>query len=110
MGTDARGSWLVLTNHGNVLLCIARDPDVRISEIADLVGIGERAAHRIVRDLVAAGYLTRTKDGRRNHYEINRHAHLRHPLFRNLEIGPLLDVLDTNAADAFVEPRRAADQ
>jgi DNA-binding transcriptional regulator PaaX len=88
-----RATWFVLTNHGNVLLCIARDPTIRISEIARSVGIGERAAHKIVADLVAEGFLVRFKEGRRNRYEINRKAHLRHPLFADLEIGPLLDVL-----------------
>ena len=84
-------SWVFLSNHGNVLLCIARDPRIRISEIADSVGIGERAAQKIVADLVADGYLVRTKEGRRNRYEINSRARLRHPLFADLEIGPFLD-------------------
>ena len=89
----SRSTWLVLTNHGNVLLCIARDPTIRISEIATRVGIGERAAQKIVADLVADTFLVRIKEGRRNRYEVNRKAHLRHPLFADLEIGPLLDVL-----------------
>ena len=76
-----------------MLLCVARNPDVRISEIAALVGIGQRAAQKIVADLIADGYLLRTKEGRRNRYDVNRRAHLRHPLFADLEIGPLLDVL-----------------
>ena len=91
--TSPHSTWFVLTNHGNVLLCVAREPTIRISEIADKVGVGERAAQRIVADLVAEGYLVRIKEGRRNRYEINRSAHLRHPLFADLEIGPLLDVL-----------------
>jgi predicted DNA-binding transcriptional regulator YafY len=91
--TDGRSNWVFLSNHGNVLLCIARDPQIRISEIADKVGIGERAAQKIVADLVAEGYVVRSKEGRRNRYEINPHAHLRHPLFANLEVGPLLDAL-----------------
>ena len=86
-------TWFVLTNHGNVLLCIAREPTIRISEIADKVGIGERATQKIVADLVSEGFLVRIKEGRRNRYEINRNAHLRHALFADLEIGPLLDVL-----------------
>jgi hypothetical protein len=89
----ARPTWFVLTNHGNVLLCVARDPTIRISEIARSVGIGERAAQKIVADLVAEGFVVRIKEGRRNRYEIDRSAHLRHPLFADLEIGPLLDVL-----------------
>lgn len=90
---DGRPSWVFLSNHGNVLLCIARDPQVRISELADKVGIGERAAQKIVADLVADGYVVRTKEGRRNRYAINSRAHLRHPLFADLEIGSLLDAL-----------------
>jgi predicted transcriptional regulator len=89
----SHGDWLFLSNHGNVLLCLARDPTVRISQIAQLVGIGERAAQKIVTDLVGEGYVVRTKQGRRNRYEINRRGHLRHPLFSDLEIGPLIDVL-----------------
>ena len=91
--TGPRSTWFVLTNHGNVLLCIAREPTIRISEIADKVGIGERAAQKIVADLATEGFLVRIKEGRRNRYEINRKAHLRHPLFADVEIGPLLDVL-----------------
>lgn len=89
----SRSTWFVLTNHGNVLLCVAREPTIRISEIADKVGIGERAAQKIVADLAADGYLVRIKEGRRNRYEVNRKAHLRHPLFTDLEVGPLIDVL-----------------
>jgi DNA-binding MarR family transcriptional regulator len=89
----SKPTWFVLTKHGNVLLCVARDPTIRISEIARSVGIGERAAQKIVADLAAAGFLVRIKEGRRNRYEINRSAHLRHPLFADLEVGPLLDVL-----------------
>jgi Winged helix-turn-helix DNA-binding len=88
-----RPSWLFLSNHGYVLLCIARDPSIRISELADRVGIGERAAQKIIADLVTDGYLTRTKDGRRNRYTVNRGAQLRHPLFSDLSIGPLIDAL-----------------
>lgn len=89
-----RKAWRVLTNHGNVLLCIARNPEARTRDIAELVGITERAAQRIVADLTAGGYLSVTKDGRRNHYAVNRTGRLRHPLFQDLEIGPLLDVLN----------------
>jgi predicted transcriptional regulator len=88
-----RSTWLVLTNYGNVLLCVARDPTIRISELADRVGIGERAAQKIIGDLIRDGYLLRVKEGRRNRYEVNRSADLRHPLLGDLEIGPLLDAL-----------------
>ncbi|HTP22408.1 MAG TPA: winged helix-turn-helix domain-containing protein [Solirubrobacteraceae bacterium] len=91
--TATRPSWLFLSNHGYVLLCVARDPSIRIRELADRVGIGERAAQKIIADLVADGYITRTRDGRRNRYTINRGAQLRHPLLADLPIGPLVDAL-----------------
>src|SRR5690242_16999633 len=101
--TRSRSNWLVLTNYGNVLLCVARDPTIRISELADRVGIGERAAQKIISDLVRDGYLTRRREGRRNRYEVNRKAELRHPLFADLDIGPLLDALDGAAPPASDE-------
>lgn len=105
--TERRSNWLFLSNHGNVLLCIARDPQIRIREIADNVGIGERAAQKIVADLVADGYVARTKEGRRNRYEVNTSARLRHPLFTDMEIGPLVDALrDGNALPAKRPTRR----
>ena len=88
-------TWLFLTNHAHVLLCIARDPQARTRDIADQVGITERATQRILADLVAEGYVTRAKIGRRNRYTVNRRGHLRHPIFRKLTIGPLLEVLNT---------------
>lgn len=95
--TPTRPGWLFLSNHGYVLLCIARDPSIRISELADRVGIGERAAQKIIADLVADGYITRSRDGRRNRYMINRDAQLRHPLISDVPIGPLVDALsDSN--------------
>jgi DNA-binding MarR family transcriptional regulator len=89
---DNRPSWLLLTNHGNTLLYVARDPDARARDVAQRVGITERAAQRIIADLIAHGYIERTKIGRRNRYTINRHAHLRHPAFQDREIGALIDI------------------
>jgi len=74
------GTWTFLTNHSHVLLCIAKQPDIRLSEVADLVGIGERSVHRIVHDLESAGYLQVMKEGRRNVYRIDLDQPLRHPL------------------------------
>ena len=73
-------SWTFLSNHAHVLLCIAQDAEVRLAEIARMVGIGERAVHSIVNDLVDAGYVTRYKQGRNNVYEVNLDRPLRHPL------------------------------
>ncbi len=86
-------SWTFLTNHGHVLVCIAQNPDIRITEIASLVGIGERAAHRIVGDLAAGGYVIVTKDGRRNLYSVDFTRHLRHPLEADHTIGEIFKAL-----------------
>ena len=88
-------SWTFLTNHAQVLLCISRSPDMRMREIADSVGITERAAQRIVGDLVDEGYVTRRKVGRRNEYTVNPHTPLRHPLSRDHDIGEVIEVLGT---------------
>jgi len=82
-----RANWTFLTNHGHVLVCISQNPDVRLAEIADLVGIGERAAHRIVQDLVDGGYVTRDKVGRRSVYTVDLSRPLRHPLEAGHAIG-----------------------
>ena len=86
-------SWTFLTNHAHVLLCIARDADIRIRDIADRVGITERAAQRIVSDLVDEGYVERKRVGRRNEYVVNAEVPLRHPLSRDHEIGEVPGVL-----------------
>jgi predicted ArsR family transcriptional regulator len=85
--------WRFVTNHTQVLLCIARDDDVRLRDVAEKVGITERAAQRIVADLVEAGFVERKKVGRRNHYSIERRAKMRHPAQVDQEIGELLDLL-----------------
>jgi DNA-binding MarR family transcriptional regulator len=94
--TRPASTWVFLTNHAHVLLCIARDPRSRARDIADQIRITERATQRILADLIADGYVTRTKVGRRNHYTINPRGHLRHPVLRELSIGPLLEVLDSD--------------
>ena len=85
--------WTFLTNHAHVLLCVARDPDIRLRDVAMLVGITERAAQRIVGDLVDEGYVERRRVGRRNEYKVNTTARLRHPLGRDHEVGEILEVL-----------------
>ena len=89
----SRSGWTFLTNHAHVLVCIAEEPDVRGRDIATRVGITERAAQAIVADLIAAGYVTRTREGRRNRYEVNASAPLRHPLEHDHTIGELLVTL-----------------
>jgi hypothetical protein len=90
---DGSPSWSFLTNHAQVLLCIAQDPGIRLREIGEAVGITERAAHRIVVELAVAGYLSRTRNGRRNHYTIQSHLPLPDPLAREQNLGDLLAIL-----------------
>jgi predicted transcriptional regulator of viral defense system len=85
--------WTFLTNHAHVLLCVSRDPDARLRDVAEVVGITERATQRIVAELEAAGYLTRMRDGRRNRYDVHPGVPLRHPLERDHTVGEILDVL-----------------
>jgi hypothetical protein len=85
--------WTFLSHHAQVLLCVARDPDTRLRDIAGEVRVTERAVQAIVNDLVAEGYLTRTRVGRRNHYEVNPDVRLRHPLQHDLDAGMLLRLL-----------------
>jgi hypothetical protein len=93
MGQDGTPAWSFLTNHAQVLLCIAQDPGIRLRDIGQAVGITERAAHRIVVELAAAGYISRKRNGRRNHYTIQPHLPLPDPLAREQKIGDLLAVL-----------------
>jgi hypothetical protein len=81
--------WTFLTNHAHVLLCIAREPEVRMRDVAQMVGITERAVQRIVADLEQAGYLVRTRHGRRNQYEVREHLPLRHPVERHERVSSL---------------------
>ena len=90
---DNHKPWRFVTNHTQVLLTIARNPDIRMREIAELVGITERAAQRIVADLMETGYIDSVRVGRRNHYTINREIRMRHPAQDDQEIGDLLDLL-----------------
>ena len=85
--------WTFLTNHAHVIVCVARDPEVRMRDVAEQVGITERAAQRIVSELVEAGYLDRRREGRRNRYELNPELPLRHPLEQGHAIGELLGIL-----------------
>ena len=91
--------WTFVTNHTQVLLCLAANPDVRLRDVADAVGITERAAQRILADLVEAGYVDRTRVGRRNRYTVKREQAMRHEAQFGHQIGPLLDLLDRSPND-----------
>jgi hypothetical protein len=93
------GAWTLLTGHGHVLVEIARKPDARIRDISPIVGLTERTVQAIVADLEAAGYLTRTRVGRRTRYTVNPDSPFRHHAQDGLRIGPFLEQL-TELADA----------
>ena len=97
----AIAGWDFLTNHAHVLMCVARDPGIRLRDIADAVGITERTTHRILSELVDEGYVRRERHGRRNHYEVLPELPLRHPLVQGREVGDLLTVLGGSAQDGL---------
>ena len=86
-------NWTFLTNHAHIMLCVAGNPDATLREISDQVGITERAAHRIVVELESEGALTRVREGRRNHYEVNTKFPLRHKLEQHCTVKQLLSLL-----------------
>src|ERR1700757_3850772 len=90
---SGRPSWTFLSNHGNVLLAIASNPDATLREVAALVGITERTVQRIVADLEAGQYLARVRAGRRNRYEVHPKLPLRHPIEAHREIGSLIELV-----------------
>jgi len=94
---DSAGTWTLLTGHGHVLVEIARDPGARIRDISTAVGLTERTVQAIVADLETAGYLTRTRTGRRTRYTVNHDSLFRHSAQEGLRVGPFLALL--SAAD-----------
>ena len=83
-------NWTFLSNHAHTLILLCEDPDLRMRDVAERVDITERAVQRIVHDLVEEGYLTVSKEGRRNHYNPNLSATLRHPLEAGVTIEQFL--------------------
>jgi len=98
------GAWTLLTGHGHVLVEIARNPQARIRDISPVVGLTERSVQAIVADLEAAGYLTRTRTGRRVAYTINRDNLFRHSAQEGLRVGPLLDLLAATGTETTPGP------
>jgi DNA-binding MarR family transcriptional regulator len=90
---SAGAGWTFLSNHSHVLLCVAQAPEIRMRDLAERIGITERAVQRIIADLVAGGYLVRSKDGRRNRYEIRSRSPLRHPVEAHRDVGTLLRLI-----------------
>jgi predicted ArsR family transcriptional regulator len=86
--------WTFVSNHTQVLLCLSGNTEIRLRDVAEVVGITERATQRILADLVAAGYVDRIRVGRRNHYEVDRNRPMRHDAQHGHKIGELLDLLE----------------
>ena len=97
-------SWTFLSNHGHVMVCLARDPDTRLRDVAEQVGITERAVQGIVADLVRDGYVDKERLGRRNHYELHTELPMRHPLESDHLLGELLEAIATPVADTAESP------
>ena len=101
-------TWRFLSNHTQVLLCLSRDPEIRLRDVAELVGITERATQRIVADLIASGYVASERVGRRSRYTVNSEISMRHPAQEDVEIGELLHLLaEPKTAEAGDAPSPA---
>ena len=96
MATTNKGpkpKWTFLTNHSHVLVCLMEDPELRGRDIAEKVGITERATQKIISDLVEEGFLKRKRIGRRNHYELKVDKRLRHPLEKHKTLRDLMEAV-----------------
>lgn len=89
-----QNNWTFLTNHAHVLLCIAADTELRLKEIADIVGITERAVHRIVTELAESGYLEVQREGRRNVYIVHSDLPMRHPVESHRKVSDLIQMIN----------------
>jgi hypothetical protein len=96
--------WTLLSNHGIALVCVARNPVIRIRDLADHMGVSDRTAFGVVNDLTEAGYLNRYKEGNRNRYEVNCEMPMRHPTIREHGVGKLLAALVPSAQGESAEP------
>ncbi|HEY6297861.1 MAG TPA: helix-turn-helix domain-containing protein [Streptosporangiaceae bacterium] len=103
--SEPGGTWTLLTGHGHVLVEIARNPEARIRDISAAAGLTERTVQAIVADLEAAGYLTRTRIGRRTVYAVNPDSLFRHSAQEGLRVGPFLDLLASAEDDNFAPER-----
>lgn len=105
---SAAAAWTFLTNHAHVLIRIAMDPRILVRTLAEEVGIRERAVLRIIGELEAAGYLTHSREGRRNVYAVRLAKPLRHPIERHKTVGALIDAVMDPANGGRTPPRPAS--
>ena len=102
--TDSLHNWSFLSNYAHVLICLADNPDARLRDVADKVGITERTAFRLIGELEGAGILERAREGRRNHYVINTEAQLRHSIEQHCTVGDLLETVLPQQSTARQKP------
>jgi DNA-binding IclR family transcriptional regulator len=93
MGVKKDSGWHLLSNHGKVLVCVAQDPEIRVSEIAEMVGIKERAVQRILAELREEGLVSSTREGRRNRYRVHRRRKVEQVADQAVPVGKLLDAM-----------------
>jgi DNA-binding IclR family transcriptional regulator len=93
VATETHHSWSFFSNYAHVLVCLAENPNARLRDVAERVGITERTTIRLIGELEDAGILERAKEGRRNHYKINTKAHLRHEIEEHCTVGELLETV-----------------
>ncbi|MBX2857314.1 MAG: winged helix-turn-helix domain-containing protein [Cellvibrionaceae bacterium] len=101
---NIKQGWKLLSNHAHVLLCLAKDPNMRLRDIADQVGITQRAIQRIITELEQASLLSHQREGRRNFYQIHPEQTLQHPLEQNYTVGHLLDAVANSDSVCFTRP------
>jgi len=94
IGAGTGAAWTFLSNHAHVLLCLAKDPAMRLRTVAERVGITERAVQRIVTDLEQGGYVTKVRQGRCNRYELHPELHLRHPVEAHRTVADLIALVE----------------
>ena len=97
MFDENKSNWTFLTNHSHVLLCLADSSSMRMRDIAETVGITERAVQHIISDLDKCGYIERIRDGRCNTYRINQNMHLRHSIEAHRKISGLISFIHSKA-------------
>ncbi len=107
---DRVPDWTFLTNHAHVLFCLSMDPGIRLRDVADRVGITERAVQRIVTELETAGFITRQRNGRRNSYTVHQHHPLRHPIESHRTVADLLALILHQGALMPLQARPAASE
>jgi DNA-binding transcriptional MocR family regulator len=101
---DRPPPWTFLTNHAHVLLCLVAQPDIRMRDIAQKIGLTERWVQQIIRELAAAGYISRRRNGRRNEYLVHPQLPLRHPLEAHRRVQDMLELVQLPPAERTPDP------